>query len=243
MKNMKKIAVVLLAGILAASVAVMAGCQKNDSTSSKAESSAASKADDKKDESKTESKDESKTESKADESKAESSTEASTEESTEASAEGGETADASVVVGDWVAGTIVNLETKENYTPDEYAAATGAESAMIITLSVDAEGNALFSVNGQAKTGAYTFDGTNLVVTEANGEVTKFEYNAENNALGYEDKDSGVGFIFMKNAAAEASTEASTEAGAEEGAGEEAGTEEGAGEEAGAEGAGEEAAE
>ena len=239
MKNMKKIAVVLLAGILAASVAVMAGCQKNDSTSSKAESSAASKADDKKDESKTESKDESKTESKADESKAESSTEASTEESTEASAEGGETADASVVVGDWVAGTIVNLETKENYTPDEYAAATGAESAMIITLSVDAEGNALFSVNGQAKTGAYTFDGTNLVVTEANGEVTKFEYNAENNALGYEDKDSGVGFIFMKNAAAEASTEA----GAEEGAGEEAGTEEGAGEEAGAEGAGEEAAE
>ena len=233
MKNMKKIAVVLLAGILAASVAVMAGCQKNDSTSSKAESSAASKADDKKDESKTESKDESKTESKADESKAESSTEssteASTEESTEASAEGGETADASVVVGDWVAGTIVNLETKENYTPDEYAAATGAESAMIITLSVDAEGNALFSVNGQAKTGAYTFDGTNLVVTEANGEVTKFEYNAENNALGYEDKDSGVGFIFMKNAAAEASTEA--------------GAEEGADEEAGAEGAGEEAAE
>ena len=197
MKGIKKLAVVLLAGILAASVTVMAGCQKNDNSSSKSESSAASKADDKKDESKTDDKkdesksddkkDESKDESKADESKAEESTEASTEESTEAgaeesteaSAEGGEAADASAFVGDWVVSTVVKIDTKQTFTPDEYAKLTGADSALIITLSLDADGNAVFSNNGEAKQGTYTFDGKNLVVIEENGDQTKLEYNAE----------------------------------------------------------------
>ena len=186
MKRNTKMAVVLSA--LVALTMAFAGCGKNDSSSKADTSSAASSAADssaaesKAEESKAE---ESKAEeSKAEESKAEESqAEAAPAESeadapADSEAEGGQTestVDIQVLTENvWTTSTFLK-EDKTPVTPDEYAEMVGVDVADIASnMAFSQDGMVVFITGGGVKTGTYTADEKNIVVT-IDGQPQKFE--------------------------------------------------------------------
>ena len=192
---MKKIAIVLLAGLLAATVFVGCNNNNNNSSSSAPQSSAAASTEEsaEDDESATEGGEESADESE--ESAAES--EESAAESEESAAEGG-AVDPASIVGNYVSASFVNIETNQVITPEEFAEANGLEAAPVIYLVLKEDGKAAFGPQEEAKGGTYEVaENGNVTITfEENGEQAVFEYNADTGMFGYTDAENGVGYLF-----------------------------------------------
>ena len=205
---MKKIAIVLLAGILAATVFVGCNNNNNNSPSSAPQSSAVTSTEESAEES-AEDGEESATEgeksatedeesaAEGEESAAEG--EESAAEGEESAAEGG-TVDPASIVGNYVSASFVNIETNQVITPEEFATANGLEAAPVIYLVLKEDGKAAFGPQEEAKGGTYEIaENGNVTITfEENGEQAVFEYNADNGMFGYTDAENGVGYLFAK---------------------------------------------
>ena len=207
---MKKLALLLLAGILATTVLV--GCNNggDKKTESSAESSVAAST-----EESTEGGDEESAaegeESAAEGEESAAEGEESATEGEESAAEGEESAaegeesgagavDTSALIGGYVSSAFVNIETKQVVTPDEFAAANGLDAAPIIYFVLKEDGKCAFGPENEAKGAAYTFDenGNVTAVFEENGETLQFEYDPNTGCYAYEDKDNGIGYILSR---------------------------------------------
>ncbi len=198
---MKRIAIVLLAGILAATVFVGCNNNNNNSPSSAPQSSAAASTEESAEES-AEDGEESATEGEKSATEDEESAaegEESAAEGEESAAEGG-TVDPASIVGNYVSASFVNIETNQVITPEEFATANGLEAAPVIYLVLKEDGKAAFGPQEEAKGGTYEIaENGNVTITfEENGEQAVFEYNADNGMFGYTDAENGVGYLFAK---------------------------------------------
>ena len=203
---MKKIAIVLLAGILAATVFVGCNNNNNNSPSSAPQSSAAASTEESAEES-AEDGEESAAEGEESAAEGEESAaegeesaaegEESAAEGEESAAEGG-TVDPASIVGNYVSASFVNIETNEVITPEAFAEANGLEAAPVIYLVLKEDGKAAFGPQDEAEGGTYVVaeNGNVTFTSEKTGEQAEFEYNADNGMFGYTDTENGIGYLF-----------------------------------------------